>query len=710
MKLKHVIKSFVLLFTVVLGAATSSVAAAKEDVRVPENRVIYEVFVRNFSPEGNLRGVEAQIPRLKELGVDVVWLMPIYTPGETDRWGTYASPYAVRDYKGIDPFYGINEDFRSLVNTIHANGMEIWLDWVANHTSTDHSWATQHLEYYGGNLYHPHGWNDVYQLDYSNKGLRQAMIDALQYWVREFDIDGYRCDYAEGVPRDFWSEARAAVNEIKDIAWLAESGGDGDAALLVKETFDYNYAWAYNDRLLEFGTGDNVSMLASESNKLHYPSDADCYQGKSRMVYLSNHDVVQDKNGTEDRHFGANLEAMTVLQFTIYGMPLIYNGQEVKYSSGAVSLAEKTPIDWNGDANMTGLIKTLANLKHTEPALRTGSQSGDLINHSASNPSVYVYERRRGDESVVVMLNFSSSEANFNVTSQLPSNVYHDIFTGQEADFGSVSAFTLPAKGYAVYVKGEGDPLEVKENTITFRRPDSWSNTPNVHVYYHDDVSEQDVDIINNQPMEQVSGEGGLFQKKVYNLRDGYTVMFNNGGWGNGQSDGGFYEAVAGDYTYTLTSDLKVVRDVEDVDPQDGIYVYIHNLTGWSDLRLYAWGDGQVFGDWPGAASSGTKSIDGYEYLVFPVPASDVGKKVNLIVNNNGDSDTQLSDYVVTLDEDIYIVAASSGVTTGFDAVLAGLPDAVPEYYTLQGQRVDNPSSGLYICRCGDSVRKVLLR
>lgn len=709
MNFKHLFKSLILSFTAILGAATS-VAATKEDVRVPENRVIYEVFVRNFSAEGNLRGVEAQIPRLKELGVDVVWLMPIYAPGETDRWGTFASPYAVRDYKKIDPFYGTDDDFRSLVDAIHAQGMEIWLDWVANHTSTDHAWVSQHPEYYGGNPYHPHGWNDVYQLDYSNQELRRAMIDALQYWVREFDIDGYRCDYAEGVPRDFWSQARSAVNSIKDIAWLAESGGTGDAALLVKETFDYNYAWGYNDRLLEFGTGNMVSMLADESYKLHYPSDADCYRGKSRMVYLSNHDVVQDKNGTEDRHFGANLEAMTVLQFTIYGMPLIYNGQEVRYSSGAVSLAEKTPIDWNSDAGMTSLIKKLTYLKHTEPALRTGSQTGDLINHSADNRSVYVYERRNGDHSVVVMLNFSDSRQTFNVTSELPANKYHDVFTGQESDFGVVSSFSLPAKGYAVYVKGDDDPVDIRENVITFRRPDQWTNIPHVHVYYRDETSGKDVNIIDNQPMEPVSRSGDLFCKKVYGLRDGYTVMFNNGGWVNGQSDGGFYEAVAGDYTYALTSGLKVVRDGTQTDQPSQKSVYIHNGIGWSDMRLYAWGDAEVFGVWPGATPSGTKTVGGVDYLVFPIPDSAIGKSVSLIINDNGNSSTQLDDYRVILDGDIYLNAAQSGVTTGVGSVETDPSGDVPCYYTILGQRVENPSAGLYVVRCGDDVRKVLIR
>lgn len=425
--------------------------------RVPENRVIYEVFVRNFSQQGNLKGVEAQIPRLKELGVDVVWLMPIYPTGLEGRWGKYGSPYAVRDYKAIDPDYGTEADLRSLVEAIHGAGMEIWLDWVANHTAVDHPWTKSHLEYYGGSLNHPHGWNDVYQLDYSNQALRSEMIDALKYWVREFDIDGYRCDYADGVPRDFWRQARRDVDAVKPIAWMAESGGDGDNALLVTETFDYNYAWRFNDQLIEFGTGDDVSILNQAVRNLWYPSDAKRYEGKSRMVYLSNHDVVQDKGGTEPRHFGANLRPMTVLLFTVYGMPLLYNGQEVAYNTGGVSLAEKTPVNWNGDASMTELIKALTALKHSHPALRTGTQAGEFTQLSTTDRKVFAFRRSYNGDNVTVLLNFSDAPATFTVTGQLPQGTHHDIFTGTTADFSSSRTFTLPAKGYAVYVAGEGD-------------------------------------------------------------------------------------------------------------------------------------------------------------------------------------------------------------------------------------------------------------
>ncbi len=152
---------FIKTFTLAAVAATSLGAWAAEDVRIPENRVIYEIFVRNFSPEGNFKGVEAQVPRLKELGVDVVWLMPIYKLGDIGKWGTYSSPYAVKDYKAIDPDNGTAEDLRSLISAIHANGMEVWFDWVGNHTSKDNVWVEEHPSFYGKSFTSPNGWTSI---------------------------------------------------------------------------------------------------------------------------------------------------------------------------------------------------------------------------------------------------------------------------------------------------------------------------------------------------------------------------------------------------------------------------------------------------------------------------------------------------------------------------------------------------------------------
>lgn len=447
----------------------------QEDVRIPENRVIYEVFVRNFSPEGNLKGVEAQIPRLKELGVDVVWLMPIYELGDTGRWGPYSSPYAIKDYTKIDPDNGTEEDLRSLVKTIHDNGMEIWFDWVGNHTSMDNVWVKSHPEFYtheNGDFVHPFGgvWKDVYELDRNNGEMQDEMVKAMQYWVDNFDIDGYRCDYASGPSPELWRKASERVlKNGKRITWLAE---DSSKPSLVKNGyFDYNYCWDFQEKVLKHFANDSITdiqklreacdLLANQGLTLGEagaPEDtiSNPYKDRSRMVYLVNHDVLQDQGGSGDIVYHKYLRPLTVLQFTVYGMPLIYNGQEIQYKSGGrVSLAEKTPIDWSRpDTAMNNMIKTLIHLKHTQPALRTGKQNGSLTNlKTDTEDAVYAYKRTLGEDNVVVMLNFSDKAEKFSVESGLPAGIYKDALSGRKMDFSSSPAFELAPFDAAVYVK-----------------------------------------------------------------------------------------------------------------------------------------------------------------------------------------------------------------------------------------------------------------
>ena len=226
--LKNIGRAAATLLIASTSLFNNPIFAAEE--RVPENRVIYEVFVRNFSPEGNLKGVEAQIPRLKELGVDVVWLMPIYKLGDVGKWGSYSSPYAIKDYTAIDPDNGTEQDLRDLVKTIHDNGMEIWFDWVGNHTAMDNKWVTTNPEFYthkDGDFVHPFGgaWKDVYELDRNNEAMQDEMVKSMQYWVDNFDIDGFRCDYASGPSPELWRKTSECVlKDGKRVAWLAEDG------------------------------------------------------------------------------------------------------------------------------------------------------------------------------------------------------------------------------------------------------------------------------------------------------------------------------------------------------------------------------------------------------------------------------------------------------------------------------------------------------
>ncbi len=458
-----------------LGSCATKTTQLADDERIPENRVIYEVFVRNFSPEGNLKGVEAQIPRLKDLGVDVVWLMPIYELGDTGLWGEYSSPYSIKNYTKIDPDNGTEQDLRDLVKTIHDNGMEIWFDWVGNHTSMDNIWVSSNPEFYthkDGDFVHPFGgaWKDVYELDRDNEAMQDEMIKSMQYWVDNFDIDGFRCDYASGPSPELWRKASEQVlKNGKRVAWLAE---DASKPSLIKNGyFDYNYCWDFQEKVLKkFANADSLDinmlreaceLLANEgitANETKAPDDTIVkpYEGRSRMVYLVNHDVVQDQGGTEDLVYHKYVKPLTVLQFTVYGMPLIYNGQEIQYKSGGrVPISEKTPIDWSEpDTTMTNLIKTLAHLKHTQAPLRTGSQSGKLTNLTTTDDnSIYAYKRTLGDDNVIVLLNFSDEDKIVSIPTGLPTGKFRDAISGQEVDFTSTNTLTVPALNGSVYVK-----------------------------------------------------------------------------------------------------------------------------------------------------------------------------------------------------------------------------------------------------------------
>ncbi|MBD5219567.1 MAG: DUF3459 domain-containing protein [Bacteroidales bacterium] len=453
--------------------STTTSADANPDERVPENRVIYEVFVRNFSPEGNFKGVEAQVPRLKELGVDVVWLMPIYKLGDVGHWGDYSSPYAIKDYTKVDPDNGTEEELRDLITAIHDAGMEVWFDWVGNHTSMDNVWVESHPEFYthneDGSFVHPFGgaWRDVYELDRDNEAMQDEMVRCMQYWVDNFDIDGFRCDYASGPSPELWRKASERVlKDGKRVAWLAEDSSI--PSLVSKGYFDINYAWDFQEHSLKgFAKNPDVDSLRAACLEISTRGivgneskedfgDVNPYEGHSRLIYLINHDVVQDQGGTEDIVYGQYAKPLTVLYFTVYGTPLLYNGQEIGYHSGGrVPISMKTPIDWsNPDPEMSALIKNLIKLKHTQPALRTGKQGGTLTNLTTdADADVYAYRRTLDDENVVVMINFASEPRTFTVAGGLPEGVYTDALSGNEANFSETATFTLPALESAVFVK-----------------------------------------------------------------------------------------------------------------------------------------------------------------------------------------------------------------------------------------------------------------
>ena len=366
-----------------------------------KNANIYEVNIRQYSPEGTFKAFKEDLPRLKEMGVKILWLMPIQPIGEENRKGTLGSYYAVKDYKAINPEFGTEEDFRTLVSEAHEMGFKVILDWVANHSSWDNIW-TENKDWYvlteDGNFQPPiEDWSDVIDLNYENETMRTAMLDALEYWIREFDIDGYRCDVAGMVPIDFWVDVRKSLDEIKPVFMLAE---DGEPQLL-HEAFDMNYAWEYAHVIREIAKGEQTF----EDLDILFARDAERFPKNAyRMYFTSNHDE-NSWNGTDPEMYGLNFENFAVLSATVSGMPLIYNGQESLLDK-RLKFFEKDEIEWKNYAYQD-FYKLLLELNTGNEALWNGAYGGDFTRIN-SPKETYAFKRDKGDHEVIVAINISN--------------------------------------------------------------------------------------------------------------------------------------------------------------------------------------------------------------------------------------------------------------------------------------------------------------
>jgi glycosidase len=366
--------------------------------------VIYQVFVRAFSPGGDLNGVTARLDDLNALHVKVVWLMPIHPDGQVKKKGSLGSPYAVRDYYAIDPALGTKDDLRRLVEEAHRRGMKVILDMVANHTAWD-SVMMAHPEFYrkdkDGNIVSPYDWTDVAALDYTNAKLRQYMTDVLLFWVREFDIDGYRCDAAGEVPTDFWEQARAELEKAKpNIAMLAEAAKPE----LMKSAFDIDYAWPLMhavDGVIMNGEPATGIRATIEQERGYYP------RGTLHMRISDDHDELR----ATTRYGYAGAIAASALMFTLDGAPLIYNGMEAGDStqSRAPALFEPEKIVWAAGEwhpETRKFYAAMAELRKDHPALE---QSETVWLHNSDEQHVVSYLRRAGNEEFLVVVNLSNT-------------------------------------------------------------------------------------------------------------------------------------------------------------------------------------------------------------------------------------------------------------------------------------------------------------
>ncbi len=414
---------------------------------------IYEVNVRQYSREGTFNAFAGELPRLKEMGVQTLWFMPIQPVGLVNRKGTLGSYYSIKDYTAINPEFGTLQDFKEMVKLAQTMGFRVIIDWVANHTSWDHVWTSAHPEFYtkdsSGGFMPPYpDWADVIDLNFDNRELRTAMIEAMKYWVKETGIDGFRCDMAHLVPLEFWRQARKEVDEVKPLFWLAETEEP-----TYHQVFDASYTWEFLHKMEAYWRKQtDITGLDSVLNKYDsvFPPSA------LRMYFTSNHDE-NSHSGTEYERMGKGAKAFAVLSATWNGIPLLYSGQELP-NKKRLAFFEKDSIDWTGVNELHDFYKILLNLHLTHPALRAGDDAVKTYRiKTTADDRIFAFLRKNGNREVLVILNLSNDdEFGFRITDATVKGTYSDEFNGGTMTFldtGDPLNFAMPAWGYYVFQK-----------------------------------------------------------------------------------------------------------------------------------------------------------------------------------------------------------------------------------------------------------------
>ncbi len=397
------------------------------------NANIYEVNIRQYSEEGTFRAFMDDFPRLQEMGVRILWLMPVHPIGEKNRKGTLGSYYSVQDYTGINPEFGTKEDFRELVDRAQELGMRVIMDWVANHTSWDAVWTETNPEFYvtdeNGNFTPPNeDWDDVIQLDVDNRDMWEAMIGAMKYWVQEYNIDGFRADVAYMLPTEFWITARNQLENIKPLFMLAEAEEPE-----LHRAFDMTYAWEYAQTIRDISAGQaTLADLDAVMERNFERFDKRDF----RMYFTTNHDE-NSWQGSDTELYGVHFENMAVLSATIWGMPLIYNGQESGLDQ-QLEFFEKDAIDW-GDYSYQEFYTTLLDLNTRNQALFNGEIGGDY-RKMATDKDDYIFSFKRigHHEQVMVILNFSDIDRTFTFTDG-HEGTWTNVFDGSQKEITSTN-------------------------------------------------------------------------------------------------------------------------------------------------------------------------------------------------------------------------------------------------------------------------------
>lgn len=440
---------FILLFT---SACTTTSPAEQKSTAVvhPEwskNAVIYEVNIRQYTPEGTLKAFEAHLPRLQKMGVDILWLMPIQPIGALNRKGSLGSYYSIKDYLAINPEFGTMDDFKSVVDHAHELGMKVILDWVGNHTSWDNELIKTHPEWYKkdstGKIIPPVAdWTDVAALDYSQPGLNEYMQNALAFYLEKVGIDGYRCDVAGMIPFTFWNSVVPQLKKIKPIFMLAEDEG----VAMHDSAFDMTYSWEMFHLMNDIYKGTKSAnyfdtLFAKEAAT--FPPDA------YRMRFTSNHDE-NSWNGTEFERLGEAAPTFAALTFLIPGMPLIYSGQEAAWNK-RLKFFDKDTIGWSGYIYEPFYTK-LIQLKKSNPALWNGLEGGKIEKIRIGDPqSIFAFIRKKDSNQLFMIFNLSKQKQSVKFEESNLMGMYVNQQTGLAEKFPNKNLIVLQPWEYRIY-------------------------------------------------------------------------------------------------------------------------------------------------------------------------------------------------------------------------------------------------------------------
>ena len=409
---------------------------------------IYEVNLRQYTAEGSFQAFAKHLPRLRDMGVEILWFMPVTPISLLGRLGTLGSYYACSDYLTTNPEFGTIEDFQKLIVEAHQLGLKILIDWVANHTGRDHVWTTKHPEYYKknaeGQFFDANGWADVIDLDYDSPALQTEMINCMRFWVENCHIDGFRCDMAMLVPLEFWKKARTELDQIRSLFWLAEC-----EEIVYHEVFDITYTWKLLHSMEDYWkkTSDMQALFRVLYYYAHqFPPKA------LRAYFTSNHDE-NSHNGTEYERLGNATLPFAVFCCLYDGLPLIYSGQELP-NKKRLLFFDKDEMDWNQPCLLHDFYKTLLQLRKSKGALKSrGLETRAMKLSNTSEATVLSFLRRYQREEVLVLLNLSPESQPVIITGQTLAGSYKDAFDSTKPDFISGQPLLLKAWDYRVYMK-----------------------------------------------------------------------------------------------------------------------------------------------------------------------------------------------------------------------------------------------------------------